>query len=110
MGKSYEQYRQEIYYLDSAIANTTDANKKIELIDKDIALNRQYIHVLRRVIPVKTVFCVILSLFALIGLMIFLPQIIVRKNKVAACQRRIYTLSAMRNELTASMMQQPLNQ
>ena len=102
MGKKYEQYRQEIYYLDSAIANTNDTEKKIELINKNIDLNRQYIHALKKVIPVKIVFCVILSFVFLIGLAIFLPQIIVRKNKIAACERRIASLTAIKNELSAS--------
>ena len=99
MGKSYEQYRIEIYDLDTRIANTSDVNRKIELIDKNIELNKQYIHVLKRVIPVKIVFCVIISFAFLLGLMIFLPQIIVRSNKVSACERRIASLTAMKQEL-----------
>ncbi len=102
MGKTYEQYRQEIYTLDTLIANTNDPDKKIKLIDENIELNKQYIHVLKRVIPVKIVFCVILSFAFLLGLMIFLPQIIVRKNKIAACERRITSLTAIKTELLSS--------
>ena len=99
MGKKYEQYRQEIYSLDNLINSVTDIDRKLQLIDQDIRLNQEYIHALKKPIPVKIVFCVILSLIYLIGLMIFLPQIIVRKNKIAACERRIAYLRRLRLEI-----------
>ena len=95
----YNDYRQEIYFLDMQIKTATDPDEKIALIDKNIELNKQYIHVLRRPLAVKTVFCIILSIFFLLGLMIFLPQIIVRKNKAEACERRIRYLTALRMTL-----------
>lgn len=99
MGKKYDQYRQEIYSLDNLINTVTDKERKLELIDQNIQLNQEYIRVLKRPIPVKIVFCVILSLIYFLGLMIFLPQIIIRKNKIAACERRITYLRQLKQEL-----------
>ena len=98
--KKYEQYRQEIYYLDAQIEHEEDKEVKIKLIDENIELNKQYIQALHKSIPVKIVFCVLLSILYLLGLVIFLPQIITRKNKIAACQRRIISLEAMKDQLT----------
>lgn len=102
MYKSYEQYRQEIYYLDEAIANTKDVDKKLELIDRNINLNNEYIHLLKKSLPVRIIFCVILSFVFLLGLDIFLPQIIVRNNKIKACERRITYLITTKKELSFS--------
>lgn len=98
--KNYEYYRQEISVLDAKIARCEDNEEKIKLIDEDIKLNKEYIHLLRRVIPVKIVFCVILSFAFLLGLIIFLPQIIVRKTKINTCLTRIRSLEEYKKELT----------
>ena len=102
MGMKYEDYRREIYALDSMINSVTDVDRRIELINKNISLNQAYIRALKRPIPVKIVFCVILSFAFLLGLMIFLPQIIVRKNKIEACERRISFLKRLKIELLHS--------
>ena len=106
MGKTYEQYRSEIYQLDYLITNTTDIDQKLLLIDRNIGLNRSYIHALRRPLPVKIVFCVLLSFAFLLGLMIFLPQIIIRTNRADACQRRIDSLMALKRSLLYQKAQQ----
>ena len=92
----YEDYRQQIYILDTRIANTNDPEEKKTLIDQDIALNRQYIHALKKPLPAKIVLCIILSFAFLIGLMIFLPQIIIRNNRINACERRIVALQEVK--------------
>ena len=97
--KSYEEYRQEIYYLDEKIGRTEDKEEKLKLIDENIQLNNEYINKLKKPIPVKIVLCVVLSIFWLIGLMIFLPQIIIRKTKIKACKRRLYALEQLKGEL-----------
>ena len=94
----YEDYRREIYVLDSRIANATDPKTKIELIDQNISLNEEYIKALKKPLAVKIVFCILLSFIYLIGLMIFLPQIIIRKNRIAACEQRIESLKAVRKD------------
>ena len=96
---TYEQYRQEIFSLDEKIAKTDDKEEKLKLIERNIQLNKEYIYVLKRPIPVKIVFCVILSFFFLIGLTIFLPQIIIRKTKIKACERRLVALDQLKGEL-----------
>ena len=99
MGRTYDDYRIEIETLDKKIAITEDIQKKIELIDEDIVLNEGYIRVLKRPIPVKIVFCVILSFAFLLGLIIFLPQIIVRSTKIKICRKRIAALQELRVSL-----------
>ena len=99
MGKKYDDYRREIYDLDFQITNTNDKEQKLELIDKNIQLNKEYIHILKKPIPVKIVFCILLSIFFLLGLIIFLPQIIIRKNRVTACERRIRSLENLKASL-----------
>ena len=96
---TYEQYRQKIYDLDVRIANASDKDRKIELIDENIKLNEEYIYYLKKPLTAKIVWCIILSIVYLIGLMIFLPQIIIRKNKIAACERRICSLKGLKEEL-----------
>ena len=86
---SYEQYRDNIMQLDNLIKLETDIDERIELIDKNISLNKEYIYYLRKPIGVKVFFCVLLSIIYFLGLFIFLPQIIVRKNKIKICERRI---------------------
>ena len=97
--KKYEEYRRQIYILDTKIANTADPEAKKELIDQDIELNREYIAVLKKPIPVKIVFCILLSIVYLLGLIIFLPQIIIRKNRIQACLRRIDALEELKKDL-----------
>lgn len=96
---TYEDYRQEIYRLDEKIARVEGKEEKLALIDENIRLNKEYIYLLHRPIPVKIVFCVLLSFVFLLGLMIFLPQIIVRNTKIKACRRRIYALEDYKKEL-----------
>ena len=72
---SYEQYAAKIYALDARIKNENDQTKRNELLDEAIKVNQDYIEVLRKPLPWKIALCVILSVFFLLGLMIFLPQI-----------------------------------
>ena len=102
MADKYETYRQKIYDLDVRIANTTDKDRKIELIDENIKLNEEYIYALKKPLTAKIVLCIVLSIIYLIGLMIFLPQIIMRKNRIAACERRICSLKGIKEELQRS--------
>ena len=96
MKKSYEEYRQEIYFLDEQIKNATDPKEKAEFIDKNIALNKEYIQVLRKPLAARKFWCIFLSIvFFGMGLFIFLPSIIIRNNKASACER-IVRLNAMR--------------
>ena len=100
MKMKYNDYRQEIYFLDNQIKNTTDPNEKIALIDKNMALNYEYIRVLRKPLPAKKFWCIFLSIILFgMGLVIFLPQIIIRNNKVDACNRRIRYLASLRDTL-----------
>jgi len=100
MGMKYNDYRQEIYFLDQQIKDATDDNEKIALIDKNIALNNEYIYLLRRKLPGKKFWCVFLSIVCFgLGLIIFLPQIIIRNNKADACIRRVRYLTSLRSTL-----------
>ena len=99
MSRKYDDYRDRIYLLDKKIENATDKDAKIALIDENIQLNQEYIAALKKPIPAKIVLCVILSIIYLIGLMIFLPQIIIRKNRIKACERRIFFLEDLKKEL-----------
>ena len=85
----YDDYRREIEKYDMLIRLEADKEKQNQLIDEAIKLNKQYIAALKKPIPVKIVFCVLLSIVYLLGLVIFLPQIIVRKNKIKICEDRI---------------------
>ena len=96
---TYDQYRSRITFLDKQIKETTDRDEKIKLIDENIQLNKEYIHALRKPIPAKIVLCVVLSIFFLIGLMIFLPQINVRKGRIRICERRIDQLRQLKKTL-----------
>ena len=100
--KKYEDYRREIYDLDRRIASETSSDAKLQLIDENIALNQEYIYLLKKPLAAKRVGCILLSFFFLLGLVIFLPQIIIRKNRINACQRRIYSLESMKEQLTKS--------
>ena len=77
-----------------------DPNEKKALIDKDIDLNRKYIYALRKPLRAKKFWCIFLSvvLFGM-GLLIFLPQIIVRNNKADICERRIKYLTALKETI-----------
>ena len=101
MSKKYEDYRDRIYFLDKKIENATDKAAKIALIDEDIQLNKEYIVALKKPLAAKIVFCILLSILYLIGLMIFLPQIIIRKNRIKACERRIFFLEDLKKDLQA---------
>ena len=96
----YNDYRQEIYFLDGQIKNTTDTTEKLELIEKDITLNEAYKRALRKPLAAKKFWCVFLSIIAFgMGLIIFLPQIIVRNTKADACDRKIRYLMALKSTL-----------
>ena len=102
MGMKYNDYRQEIYFLDEQIKTVTDTKEKLALIDKNIALNNDYIRVLRKPLKAKKFWCIFLSIVCCcLGLMIFLPQIIIRNNKADACERRIRYLTALRGTLVS---------
>ena len=91
----YDQYRQEIEKYDMLINAEQDKEKQNQLLKEAIDLNERYIAALKKPIPAKIVFCVLLSLIYLLGLMIFLPQIIIRKSKIRICQDRISKYNTM---------------
>ena len=98
---TYNDYRQEITFLDMQIKTVTNEEEKLVLIDKNIALNKDYIRALRRPLRAKKFWCVFLSiLFCGMGLLIFLPQIITRNAKADACERRITYLMTLKSTLT----------
>lgn len=96
MGRTYEDYRMEIEVLDKKIGRTADKNERLDLIDKNIALNESYIRVLKKPIPGMIVWCVLLSFLALLGLFIFLPQIITRSSKAHIAKTRIKALNELK--------------
>ena len=95
---SYEQYAAKIYALDAKIKNENDQTKRNELLNEAIKVNQDYIEVLRKPLPWKIALCVILSVFFFLGLIIFLPQIIIRNSKAKICENRIATYMAMKGE------------
>lgn len=99
MGKKYEEYRSRIFALDKMVDSTTDPEEKKRLIDQDIALNEEYIRFLKKPLTAKIILCIVLSILYLIGLMVFLPQIIIRKNRIRACERRITYLRELKANL-----------
>ena len=103
MGMTYNDYRQEIYFLDAQIKEATDNDEKLALIEKNIALNNEYILALRGPLKAKKFWCVFLSIvFFGLGLLIFLPQIIIRNNKADACVRRVRYLISLRDTIKAN--------
>ena len=103
MRKTYNDYRQEIYFLDAQIKAAADNNEKLTLIDKNIALNNEYIAALRKPLKAKKFWCIFLSIICCgLGLIIFLPQIIIRNNKADACVRRVRYLTALKETLSSN--------
>ena len=100
MARSYEDYRTDIELLDRRIETANSIEEKIRLIDDDIVLNNGCIRTLKKPIPAKIVWCVLLSVFFLLGLFIFLPQILSRSVKIKACKNKICYLEALKFCLT----------
>ena len=94
-----EQYKAEIEALDYRIEIEKDNAKKIELIDRNIKLNNEYIALLKKPITLMIILCAVLSILYLIGLAIFLPLIIIRKNKIRICQERIAKLRLIKQSI-----------
>ena len=94
-----DEYRIKIRFLDERIKNTDDVDKKKALIDENIALNKEYIELVRKPIKAKIVWCVILSFVLLMGLFIYLPSINIRKGRIRICERRIAYLTQLKLEL-----------
>ena len=89
---NYNDYRTKIAFYDEEIRIENDKNKKLELIDQNIKLNKEYIALLQKPIGGYIVGCILLSILFFLGLFCYLPPIIIRKNKIRVCENRIARL------------------
>lgn len=92
--------------LNALIEMEKDPLEKLSLINEDIALNELHIKDIRRAMPVKIVFCVLLSLFYGIGLFIFLPSLIIRKTRINICKDKIASLSKTKEKILLQIKQE----
>lgn len=98
--REIEDYRSKITFLDRRIKEEQDKNAKLQMIDDNIKLNQEYIALLRRPLKGYKVGCVLLSIFFFgLGLLIYLPPIIIRNNRANICERRIDQLRQLKATL-----------
>ena len=94
------EYRTKIKFLDKRIKEESDKQTKLNLIEDNISLNKEYIEFLREPLKGYKVGCVLLSIFFFgLGLAIYLPPIIIRNNRADICERRIAYLEQLKETL-----------
>ena len=89
-------YRGKIELLDNKIIDACDDYEKLSLLTEAIELNKAYIRALRRPIPAKIIFGILILPLGLIALF---PQAIVRSTKANIAKNRVQKYEKMRREL-----------
>ncbi len=100
MSLSINEYRSKIDFLDKRTESESNKEAKLQMIEENISLNKEYIDLLRQPLTGYIVGCVLLSIFFFgLGLCIYLPPIIIRNNRIGICERRIAYLKQLKETL-----------
>ena len=96
---TYDEMRVQIPHYDKLIQEETNYSRKLGYIDQQIALLNEYIAFLKKGRRIRIVLCVLLSLLAFMGLVIFLPGIIIRNIKLTRARNKLVYYMKMKTEL-----------